>query len=409
MKNELCDIIKSENFLEYKRLENKLWNYDENIGCVLGVLGYVIFLVTLMVKFFPIDDFGDFFLYLIIVHSFAPFPILFYGIFIAIISSTYQKVYKFLRNRTTTFKRFKELESTCKPLEIALKRQIESYIKNESSELLQRTKDPLFRESSKATFIENYSFLKEVYGKIGYVPDLFLFLEKSKSIIKGFYVEETNDNKFDLEKENQILNQIKSSKNSLRKKPNKILTPIHRARKQIIKNAQKITKRKNLQMKERRIRIQPQKINWEELNRHKNNIGLVGEELVLLNEKNKLIELEMYEYLLKLEHVSKTKGDGLGYDIISFDEEENQIFIEVKATTNNLLSDIFFTSNELRQMDELGEYYYLYRVYGLDLESKTCEIEIFKGADTVKEYFEFYTESVRAKIKKDKKPGKNNV
>lgn len=35
------------------------------------------------------------------------------------------------------------------------------------------------------------------------------------------------------------------------------------------------------------------------------------------------------------EHVAITQGDGLGYDIKSYDENGNEIYIEVKTTTQN--------------------------------------------------------------------------
>lgn len=97
----------------------------------------------------------------------------------------------------------------------------------------------------------------------------------------------------------------------------------------------------------------------------------------MLFEKNKLIELELYELIHKIEHVSITKGDGLGYDIVSFDSTGKQIYIEVKTTTKKLESNFFFTRNEIAQMNRLKDAYCLYRVYDLDIENNTGQIEIF--------------------------------
>jgi hypothetical protein len=34
----------------------------------------------------------------------------------------------------------------------------------------------------------------------------------------------------------------------------------------------------------------------------------------------------------KVEHVSRTRGDGLGFDVLSFDEQGKERYIEVKTT-----------------------------------------------------------------------------
>ena len=47
------------------------------------------------------------------------------------------------------------------------------------------------------------------------------------------------------------------------------------------------------------------------------------------------------------EHVSKRKGDGLGYDICFWDENGEEIHIEVKASKLKISDGFELTSNEL--------------------------------------------------------------
>lgn len=60
-------------------------------------------------------------------------------------------------------------------------------------------------------------------------------------------------------------------------------------------------------------------------------IGFLGEQIVLDTEKNRLKDYP--DLAKKVEHISQTRGDGLGYDILSFDTYGNPIYIEVKTTT----------------------------------------------------------------------------
>ena len=52
----------------------------------------------------------------------------------------------------------------------------------------------------------------------------------------------------------------------------------------------------------------------------------------------------------KIEHVAKTKGDGFGYDILSYDVINNAVvekYIEVKATTGNSTKPFDISENEV--------------------------------------------------------------
>lgn len=95
-------------------------------------------------------------------------------------------------------------------------------------------------------------------------------------------------------------------------------------------------------------------------------IGLLGEELVINYEKERLINLDLNEYAEKIRWISK-ESDSYGYDIESFDVDENgkvyHIKIEVKTTASKADTEFFVTKNELEVSKEYKKSYFIYRVY----------------------------------------------
>ena len=95
-------------------------------------------------------------------------------------------------------------------------------------------------------------------------------------------------------------------------------------------------------------------------------IGLLGEELVINYEKERLINLDLNEYAEKIRWISK-ELDSYGYDIESFDVDENgkvcPIKIEVKTTASKADTEFFVTKNELEVSKEYKKSYFIYRVY----------------------------------------------
>lgn len=95
-------------------------------------------------------------------------------------------------------------------------------------------------------------------------------------------------------------------------------------------------------------------------------IGLLGEELVINYEKERLINLDLNEFAEKIRWISK-ESDSYGYDIESFDIDENgkvyPIKIEVKTTASKADTEFFVTKNELEVSKEYKKSYFIYRVY----------------------------------------------
>jgi hypothetical protein len=65
----------------------------------------------------------------------------------------------------------------------------------------------------------------------------------------------------------------------------------------------------------------------------------------------------------RIEHVSITKGDGLGYDILSFEPNGRERLVEVKTTAFGKDTPFFVTRNELQVSRESGQDYHLYRLF----------------------------------------------
>lgn len=59
-------------------------------------------------------------------------------------------------------------------------------------------------------------------------------------------------------------------------------------------------------------------------------IGDIGEEIALVFEKNRLLKLGRIDLADKIEHIAKTKRDGFGYDILSYDVINNTVCIKLK-------------------------------------------------------------------------------
>ena len=101
------------------------------------------------------------------------------------------------------------------------------------------------------------------------------------------------------------------------------------------------------------------------------SLGRQGEEFVLNWEIGRLRQRGRDALAQKVEWVSETQGDGLGYDIASFDlATEEPISIEVKTTRSGHYNPFFVTRNEAEVSHEQGGAYRLYRVFRFAIEPR---------------------------------------
>lgn len=93
-------------------------------------------------------------------------------------------------------------------------------------------------------------------------------------------------------------------------------------------------------------------------------LGSAGEELVLSYEVARLLEAGQERLATRVERVSRTRGDGVGFDILSFEESGRERFIEVKTTAYGRETPFFVTRNEVEVSRERDDQYHLYRLFG---------------------------------------------
>jgi hypothetical protein len=104
-------------------------------------------------------------------------------------------------------------------------------------------------------------------------------------------------------------------------------------------------------------------VNYLEREARNASLGLAGELFVLNFERARLILSGRENLAESVEHVPVTQGDGLGFDIRSFELDGSDRFIEVKTTAYGKQTPFFLSSNELRTSRKRHDRYHLYRTF----------------------------------------------
>jgi hypothetical protein len=103
-------------------------------------------------------------------------------------------------------------------------------------------------------------------------------------------------------------------------------------------------------------------------------LGMLGEERALENEISILWNRGRRDLAKKVRHVSKEVGDGLGYDIHSFEVNGDDRLVEVKTTTGSMTTPFFITENERLVSIERQRHYKLLRLYDFARSPKVFEL-----------------------------------
>lgn len=138
-------------------------------------------------------------------------------------------------------------------------------------------------------------------------------------------------------------------------------------------------------------------VDYEKYQRESRELGLAGEKFYLEIEKKEVKKHLGSEIASQIIHSSQKKGDGLGYDILSFDDKDFK-YIEVKTTKGKLKTPFYMSYNEKVFYELHMATYYLVRVYEFDPEKNTGKYEIYRG-DEIATTFDFETQSYRVKFK----------
>lgn len=111
--------------------------------------------------------------------------------------------------------------------------------------------------------------------------------------------------------------------------------------------------------------------------------GEITEKDVLEYEINRVMKFDTQGLVEEMNRFFENKKDDEGYDIKSFDIDENgnviERYIEVKSTTGGETTPIEISDNELRVAYENMQQYFIYRVYNCDNENK--KVKVINGSD----------------------------
>jgi len=93
------------------------------------------------------------------------------------------------------------------------------------------------------------------------------------------------------------------------------------------------------------------------------SLGQAGEVFALDFERWRLVQLGVGQLAEKVKHAAADDGDGLGYDIRSFEADGRERFIEVKTTAFGEKTPFFVSANEARFARDHADRFHLYRLF----------------------------------------------
>lgn len=96
---------------------------------------------------------------------------------------------------------------------------------------------------------------------------------------------------------------------------------------------------------------------------HNASLGRAGEDFVVAYERARLRASGKDNLGEQIEHIAETKGDGLGFDVLSFEIDGKERFIEVKTTAFAKETPFCVTRNELEFSKCFSTQFQLYRLF----------------------------------------------
>jgi hypothetical protein len=103
--------------------------------------------------------------------------------------------------------------------------------------------------------------------------------------------------------------------------------------------------------------------NYFEIESRNRSLGQRGENLIVNFERSRLRVAGKQSLAERVEHISVTQGDGAGFDILSFEDNGTDRFIEVKTTSWGKQTPFLVSRNEVAVSRYRSERYYLFRVF----------------------------------------------
>ena len=148
------------------------------------------------------------------------------------------------------------------------------------------------------------------------------------------------------------------------------------------------TKKRQALMDQERMDMTAQKYDVAGRDEFNRALGQGGERLVMENEACRLRNVGRFDLADKIEWSSQKRGDGLGYDIVSFDFDGKRRFIEVKTTNGYSRTPFYVSANEKKVSQEMvkdGQNWVLFRLFEFNTDPKAfvltpAELETFSWA-----------------------------
>jgi hypothetical protein len=104
------------------------------------------------------------------------------------------------------------------------------------------------------------------------------------------------------------------------------------------------------------------------------SLGAAGEEFVLGFERARLTAADRGDLAERVERVSLTQGDWLGFDIRSCEADGSDRFIEVKTTRYSMRTPFYVTRNEVHTSVVHERRYHLFRVFRFEQEPRVFSV-----------------------------------
>lgn len=128
----------------------------------------------------------------------------------------------------------------------------------------------------------------------------------------------------------------------------------------------------------------PRKIDWEKVNKTKVITGMKGEEIVMAIEQDYLKSINREDLAEKVEHISKERGDGSGYDILSFFPSGEEKYIEVKSTIKSGGNSFYLSNNELEFLKRNKYRVHIYRLFNVNDNDEAPSLRVHSAEDILK-------------------------
>lgn len=114
----------------------------------------------------------------------------------------------------------------------------------------------------------------------------------------------------------------------------------------------------------------PVRVNYIALEQVNRAIGTTGESFALAYEKWRLMRAGKENLADKIEWVTQTQGDGLGFDILSRNSNGTDRYIEVKSTKLTKEAPFYFSALEHDFSRRNKVNFFLYRIFNLSADPK---------------------------------------